>query len=46
VDEQASLALDYRVVSIPTLIIMNKGVCEQRLVGLQDKETILEYLNK
>jgi thioredoxin 1 len=45
VDEQPSLALDYRVVSIPTLIIMNKGVCEQRLVGLQDKETILAYLD-
>jgi thioredoxin 1 len=45
VDEQPSLALDYRVVSITTLIIMNKGVCEQRLVGLQDKETILAYLD-
>ena len=44
VDEQPSLALDYRVVSIPTLIFMDKGVFQEKMVGLQDKETIMEYL--
>ena len=45
VDEQPSLALDYRVVSIPTLVFMNKGVFQERMVGLQDKQTIVDYLN-
>lgn len=45
VDEQPSLALDYRVVSIPTLVFMNKGVFQERMVGLQDKQTIVGYLN-
>lgn len=45
VDEQPSLALDYRVVSIPTLVFMNKGVFQEHMVGLQDKQTIVDYLN-
>lgn len=45
VDEQASLALDYRVVSIPTLVFMNKGVFQDRMVGLQSKQAIVDYLN-
>lgn len=45
VDKEASLALDYRVMNIPTLIFMDKGVFRERMVGLQDKETILSYLN-
>jgi thioredoxin 1 len=45
VDEQAALALEYRVVSIPTLVFMNKGVFQERMVGLQDKQTIVDYLN-
>jgi thioredoxin 1 len=44
VDEQASLALDYRVVSIPTLVFMNKGEFQERMIGLQDKQTIVDYL--
>jgi thioredoxin 1 len=46
VDEQSSLALDYRVVSIPTLVFMNKGVFQERMIGLQDKQTIVDYLEK
>lgn len=45
VDEQSSLALDYSVMSIPTLVFMNKGVFQNRMVGLQSKETIINYLN-
>lgn len=45
VDEQSALALDYRVVSIPTLVFMNKGVFQERMVGLTDKQTIVDYLN-
>jgi thioredoxin-like negative regulator of GroEL len=46
VDEQSALALDYRVVSIPTLVFMNKGVFQERMIGLQDKQTIVDYLEK
>ncbi len=45
VDEQPALALDYRVVSIPTLVFMKKGEFKERMVGLQDKQTIVDYLN-
>jgi thioredoxin 1 len=45
VDEQASLALDYQVVSIPTLVFMKQGMFQERMVGLQDKQTIVDYLN-
>jgi thioredoxin 1 len=45
VDEQAGLALDYRVTSIPTLVFMNKGIFQERMIGLQDKQTIVDYLH-
>lgn len=45
VDDQPSLALDYRIASIPTLVFMNKGVFQERMIGLTDKETIVNYLN-
>ncbi len=45
VDEQPSLALDYRVVSIPTLVFMKKGEFQERMIGLQDKQTIADYLD-
>ena len=44
VDEQASLALNYQITSIPTLIFMKYGIFQQRMVGLQSKEVIVEYL--
>ena len=43
-DEQASLALNYQITSIPTLIFMKYGIFQQRMVGLQSKEVIVEYL--
>jgi thioredoxin 1 len=45
VDAEASLALKYQIVSIPTLVFMNKGEFQQRMVGLQSKEAIISYLN-
>jgi thioredoxin 1 len=44
VDVEASIALNYRIVSIPTLVFMNKGEFQQRMVGLQDKAAIISYL--
>lgn len=41
VDENPDIAVEYNVMSIPTLIIFKKGKEEKRLVGLRDKEEIL-----
>ena len=45
VDEQASLALEYRIASIPTLVFMKYGIFQERMIGLQQKSTIVNYLN-
>ncbi len=45
VDEQPSLALDYQITSIPTLVFMDKGVFQKRVVGLTGKQEIVDYLN-
>ena len=44
VDEQASLALNYQIVSIPTLVFMKYGIFQEKMIGLQDKDTIVNYL--
>ena len=44
VDEQPSLALNYQIASIPTLVFMKYGLFQQRMIGLQDKQTITDYL--
>ena len=41
VDENSDIAVDYNVMSIPTLIIFQNGKEEKRLVGLRDKEELL-----
>lgn len=45
VDEQAALALEYRIASIPTLVLMKYGLFQDRMIGLQQKDVILERLN-
>ena len=44
VDEQPSLAMNYQIASIPTLVFMKYGVFQNRMVGMQDKGTIVKYL--
>ncbi len=44
VDEQPSIAMDYRIASIPTLVFMNHGIFQKRLIGLTDKKTIEDTL--
>ena len=44
VDEEASLALNYQIVSIPTLVFMKYGIFQEKMIGLQDKDTIVNYL--
>jgi thioredoxin len=44
VDEEMELAKKYRVMSIPTLVVINKGEKVSTAVGLQTKEEILKML--
>ncbi|MCM1106327.1 MAG: thioredoxin [Blautia sp.] len=46
VDEQPKLAMNYQIASIPTLVYMKHGQFKSRMVGLQDQETITDYLNQ
>ncbi len=41
VDENPDIAVEYNVMSIPTLIIFRNGKEEKRLVGVRDKEELL-----
>ena len=41
VDENSDIAVEYNVMSIPTLIVFKIGNEEKRLVGLRDKEELL-----
>lgn len=44
VDEQQDLAMEYQVMSIPTLIVMEKGKELNRSIGLIDKTQIEELI--
>lgn len=41
VDENPDIAVEYNVMSIPTLIIFRNGKEEKRFVGVRDKEELL-----
>ena len=42
VDEEMDLASTFRVVSIPTLVVMQNGMEADRMVGFRPKESILD----
>jgi len=44
VDENPELAKRFRVMSIPTLVVMEKGEILERSVGAKPKDAILEML--
>lgn len=45
-DEFPGLASSFGVMSIPTLILFNNGSESGKLIGLQSKDDILEFVNK
>ena len=45
VDEQPSIAMEYRIASIPTLVFMKYGMFQERMIGLQNADTIINFLN-
>lgn len=46
VDEQPELAKKYNVMAIPTMLVVNEGEIQNRLIGLQKKEVILTALGQ
>lgn len=40
VDEEAALALKYQIMSIPTLVLMDKGVFVKRVSGVQQMDDL------
>lgn len=44
VDENPDIAVEYNVMSIPTLIVFKNGKEEKRLVGLRNKEELINLL--
>ena len=45
VDESQNIAIEYNVMSIPTLIIFKNGVMINNIVGLRQKQEILNIIN-
>ena len=45
IDEQTDLASKFHIMAIPTVLIVKEGKIENRLIGLQEKRTILEAIN-
>lgn len=43
VDEEAALALKYQIMSIPTLILMDKGVFVRRVSGVQQADELKKF---
>lgn len=46
VDENPNVAMQYGVMSIPTIMIFNKGQLVRQFVGVQSKQTLMGELSK
>lgn len=46
VDEEAALALKYQIMSIPTLVLMDKGVFVKKVSGLQQPEDLKNFISE
>ena len=46
IDESPEIAGKYSIMSIPTLLIFNKGQVSEQLIGLVQKDKIMDKLNK
>ncbi|MBC8344126.1 MAG: thioredoxin [Bacteroidetes bacterium] len=46
VDNNRATPQRFNVMNIPTLILFKDGVVVERIVGLTDKNTLLDYINK
>ena len=46
VDENQDLAMQYGIMSIPTLVFIKNGKLEKTLVGLRDKQELISVLEQ
>ncbi len=46
IDEEYDLAVQYRIASIPTLLVLRDGQVENKLVGARPKAQILEWFEE
>lgn len=46
VDEEMELASEFKIMSIPTLVLFKEGNVESILVGVRSKQEILSMINK
>lgn len=46
VDEQGELAQDFRIMSIPTLMVFKGGKMVESVMGARTKEALADMLNK
>lgn len=44
VDDEEALAIEFGIVSIPTLIVLKNGQVHKQVVGVRSREQILELL--
>ena len=44
VDEQQALAMQYRIESIPTILIFRKGILAEKVIGYRSKEQLIALL--
>ena len=45
VDENQDLAMEYSVMSIPTIVVLKNGEVQKTFIGVTDKEEIKQALN-
>lgn len=46
VNRQPIVALKYGIMDLPGIVVMNMGLFQKRLTGLQNKETLLECVGE
>lgn len=46
IDEQAELAEKYRIMTVPSLVLFKNGEAVDKLVGVQSKGKVLEFMHK
>jgi thioredoxin 1 len=46
VDEAEDIAMDYGIMSVPTLVIFKDGEEAERMIGVQPKTAILDAIRK
>ena len=46
IDEAEDIAMDYQIMSVPTLIIFKDGAEAERMIGVQPKSAILDTIGR